>query len=337
MTRRVRSAFTLIELLVVIAIIAILIGLLLPAVQKVREAAARAKCSNNLKQIALACHNYESAYGRLPPGNLGPIPSTGSTGNVQHVGMLVFILPFMEQDNVWKAFQTGAPADYLTLEAVYAPWWTSAQMFTVAQSKIPTFICPSDDPYTATVGIGVASHFWNTATGGIGGSGIHYYAPTFPPNIPGVQLLGLTNYGGVCGTDGDGPHPLWGKYVGVFYNRSKTVINRIYDGSSNTLMIGESLGGVSNNARLYAGCWAGFGNFPTLGGISFNNPQWFQWSSRHSNVVQFGFGDGSVRPLKAGGSGWLLSGAMSNDWFVFQMLAGTSDGETRDTSPLLMN
>src|SRR5262245_34287207 len=91
-----RRGFTLIELLVVIAIIAILIGLLLPAVQKVREAAARAKCQNNLKQIALAAHNCHDVHGRFPP-------MAGNFGGAWYAPMFFHLLPYVEQKNVWDS------------------------------------------------------------------------------------------------------------------------------------------------------------------------------------------------------------------------------------------
>src|SRR5689334_16139587 len=114
MSVRRRFAFTLIELLVVIAIIAVLIGLLLPAVQKVREAAARSACQNNLKQIVLASHNYESSYGVFPPGM-----------DRAHTGALVYMLPFMEQDAIkqqWN-FQTANLAPYPA--PAPSAWWTN--------------------------------------------------------------------------------------------------------------------------------------------------------------------------------------------------------------------
>ena len=125
MTVRPRPAFTLIELLVVIAIIAILIGLLLPAVQKIREAANRLKCSNNLKQVSLAAHNFESANGKFPEG-------AWATGIAYGNSDLTRLLPYIEQDNIAKEY------DYSQ------PWWGSAANVAVAGNRINILMCPSD-------------------------------------------------------------------------------------------------------------------------------------------------------------------------------------------------
>jgi prepilin-type N-terminal cleavage/methylation domain-containing protein/prepilin-type processing-associated H-X9-DG protein len=220
----VRPAFTLIELLVVIAIIAVLIALLLPAVQSAREAARRSQCTNNLKQIALACHNYESAQGVFPMGNEQTNPQTDGFG-VKPCNELIgwtafaYVLPFMEQGAAYNAYNFSWPS--LTNPATIAlqtPNWTAGTQ------KIASYVCPSDgvalyaNPSYYYIPISQCSYGENRGT----------YENVIFNWVDGNGVA--VQYGNTCGFGGG---------TGMFQPEGSVRIADVTDGTSNTFLFGE--------------------------------------------------------------------------------------------------
>jgi prepilin-type N-terminal cleavage/methylation domain-containing protein/prepilin-type processing-associated H-X9-DG protein len=274
-----RSGFTLIELLVVIAIIAILIGLLLPAVQKVRAAAARVQCQNNLKQLAVAVHNYHDVNQRIPAN--GP-QATFSMGGANW-SWLALILPYVEQQNLYQ--RMNIPFSTLAVNNANG----------LLATPVKTFQCPADGttnlPRTNTADIG--GKVGQTNYKGVCGD--NWAWGNFPFTPPGGSSNGLDVGNGIFyrtdgkpGTTGHGPLP----------------IVAIIDGTSNTFMIGEDVP-LYNRwcAWPYNNAAVGTCAIPLNYGIPpRTNPggasDWhnvYSFRSRHTNGANFAYADGSVQ------------------------------------------
>jgi prepilin-type N-terminal cleavage/methylation domain-containing protein/prepilin-type processing-associated H-X9-DG protein len=313
-----RRAFTLIELLVVIAIIAVLIGLLLPAVQKVREAANRSSCTNNLKQLGLAAHNYHDSFQKFPPGTNLPGPATGLAGGAQSPPAVVAgksfslfeaLLPYVEQGNVYNRMNFVGPNSQTVGGVKYSgydsQYWVDATTqigncynpTDPGAQIIKTFLCPSDTgPQQTTY----------TASGG----------HTF--------YFGANTYGGCAGVRSFYVSDM--RQDGIFFINSSVRFADVTDGTSSTILFGERYRHDPNLNTIYGADFmeqhSGWAWANALGGYDYlygaaeplnwnltragittdSTPQYFYqdarmstFGSEHPGGANFCFADGSVR------------------------------------------
>ncbi len=325
-----KSGFTLVELLVVIAIIGILIGMLLPAVQQVREAARRIACGNNARQLALATLNYESANQQFPPainsetcrGRLKEPPiiaRTSDPSDASQQGWGFFILPFLEQNALADLYQaaTGNGED---------DWWlvTDANGILVASNVIPSFICPSD----------------SSPDGDFNSALTH-------ENAPDGQLYAKSNFVPAVGalshqqSNDDDRGNQWG----IMATNTRTTFGAILDGSSNTILIGERAsrtdvesGAVPGETNAWGAIWAGrilnsnrnerghFSHDCCAGRLTTDNDSrsWGVNGTRASDGMISSFHPGGGHAAFADGSTHFLSDNTSLD--TLKRLAAMADG-----------
>jgi prepilin-type N-terminal cleavage/methylation domain-containing protein/prepilin-type processing-associated H-X9-DG protein len=287
-----RSGFTLIELLVVVAIIGVLIGLLLPAVQKVREAASRLKCKNNLKQIGLALHNYHDRVGSFPAGYTANALNNDGTG--PGWGWAAHLLPDLEQENLWRLIDFTQPII------------AAGNHDIVRQANVSFLRCPSDprqDPIPL-------SEFTNPAGLTTPLARSNYVACYGNTPFLGESPAVLTTHLSIDGISGKG----------MFYRNSRTRMADVMDGLSNTLAIGEK--NAKNTMASWVGVipgaqWRSANDVANYGGVPSNiaaalalghacrqHPPSAEagvaedFSSPHINGVNVLFADGSVHAIR---------------------------------------
>ena len=290
------KGFTLIELLVVIAIIAVLIALLLPAVQAAREAARRAQCTNNLKQLGLAMHNYESSNGSLPPGEKGCCWGTWG----------IYILPYVEQTNLFNAWNAAGRNDAVGPDSTHR--YAGPVNSTVTHSFVSAYSCPTDPNAGSKYSSGTTYHNY-----------VVNYGNVDQEQDPSTPYLGLTFLGAPFTDMGSPGIDITGYGMG-FVAAGTTKFASIIDGLSNTMMVSESLIGNNGDLRGYTwwgpgtsytaflppnstlpdamsngGCVGGGTNPPCNGSATVI---YFAARSKHPGGVNVSMCDGSVRFFK---------------------------------------